>query len=255
MAGWLHRTTQNLSANAIRSDVRRRAREQQAAAMNDLLAGEPDALWESIAPHLDAALSELNDSDREAVLQRYFQRKSSREMSLSLGVSTEAAQKRVNRAVDRLRELFAQRGIAIGANGLIVFVTANAMQAAPSGLVATISAAALVAAPIKTSAAVATAKIIAMTTLQKTLVVSVIAAALGPGSIKPARPRSTAIRPSGARPRCKASRPFLRAGRTPWLPSTLGRCGPPWQQRPHRPLAPPKHRPLCHLHRPTCTPC
>ena len=181
LAGWLHRTTQNLSANAIRSDVRRRTREQQAAAMNDLLAGEPDALWESIAPHLDAALSELNDSDREAVLQRYFQRKSSREMSLSLGVSTEAAQKRVNRAVDRLRELFARRGIAIGANGLILLVTANAMQAAPSGLVATISAAVLVAAPIKTSAALATAKIIAMTTLQKTLVVSVIAAALGTG--------------------------------------------------------------------------
>src|SRR3989441_5873055 len=41
LSGWLHRTTQNLAANAVRSDVRRRAREQEAAAMNELLAAEP----------------------------------------------------------------------------------------------------------------------------------------------------------------------------------------------------------------------
>ncbi len=44
LSGWLHRTTQNLAANTVRSDVRRRAREQEAAAMNEL--HEPDAVWE-----------------------------------------------------------------------------------------------------------------------------------------------------------------------------------------------------------------
>src|SRR6266487_5692494 len=48
LSGWLHRTAQNLAANVVRSDVRRRAREQEAAAMNELLATEPDALWEHI---------------------------------------------------------------------------------------------------------------------------------------------------------------------------------------------------------------
>src|SRR6266705_588129 len=51
LSGWLHRTAQNLAANAVRSDVRRRAREQEAAAMNGL--HEPNAVWEHIAPHLD----------------------------------------------------------------------------------------------------------------------------------------------------------------------------------------------------------
>src|SRR5437899_5021282 len=58
LSGWLHRTTQNLAANAVRSDVRRRTREQEAAAMNEL--HEPDDVWEQVAPHLDKALGELS---------------------------------------------------------------------------------------------------------------------------------------------------------------------------------------------------
>ena len=61
LSGWLHRTVRNLAANAIRSEVRRRAREQEAATMNELLCAEPDPLWQEIAPHLDAALGELSD--------------------------------------------------------------------------------------------------------------------------------------------------------------------------------------------------
>src|SRR3974377_1427504 len=68
LSGWLHRTTQTLAANAVRSDVRRRAREQEAAAMNDLVATEPGAGWEEIAPHLDAALGELSEADRDALM-------------------------------------------------------------------------------------------------------------------------------------------------------------------------------------------
>lgn len=69
--------------------------------MNDLLFTGSDASWEEIAPHLDAALGELSDPDRDALLQRYFERKSAREMAQSLGTSEEAAQKRVSRAVER----------------------------------------------------------------------------------------------------------------------------------------------------------
>ena len=81
LSGWLHRTAQNIAAQTVRTDVRRRVREQEAAAMNELLAAEPDALWEHIAPHLDAALGELSEADRDAVLLRYFERKSASEMA------------------------------------------------------------------------------------------------------------------------------------------------------------------------------
>lgn len=144
--GWLHRTTQNLAANAVRSEVRRRIHEQEVAAMNELLATEPDTTWEHIAPHLDAALGELNDGERDALLLRYFQQKSAREIAQALGVSDEAAQKRVNRAVERLREFFAKRGVAVGASGLAAVLSANAVQAAPVALTATLASGALASA-------------------------------------------------------------------------------------------------------------
>jgi RNA polymerase sigma factor (sigma-70 family) len=166
LSGWLHRTAQNLAANAVRSEVRRRACEQEAAAMNELL--EPDAVWERIAPHLDAALGELSEADRDALLLRYFERKSAREMAQTLGTSEDAAQKRVSRAVERLRECLAKRGITIGASGLGVVLSANAVQAAPVGLSGTVStAAALAGAAIQTSTTIAAAKAVAMTTMHK----------------------------------------------------------------------------------------
>src|SRR5207249_9963497 len=129
LSGWLHRTAQNLAANAIRSDVRRRAREQEAAAMNE--SDKPDAVWEHIAPHLDNALGALSEVDRDALLLRYFEGKSAHEMALSLGLSDDAAQKRVSRAVERLREFFAKRGVTVGSSGRCYGINVKVVQAAP----------------------------------------------------------------------------------------------------------------------------
>ena len=80
LSSWLHRTAQNLAANVVRAEVRRRTREQEVASMSELLSAENDAAWEHVAPHLDLALSELAEPDRQAVLLRYFERKSAQEM-------------------------------------------------------------------------------------------------------------------------------------------------------------------------------
>ena len=182
LAGWLHRTAQNIAAQTVRTDVRRRAREQEAAAMNELLASSPEADWEQIAPHLDAALGDLTEPERDAVLLRYFQRQSARDMALTLGISDEAAQKRVSRAVDRLREFFAKRGVTVGASGLAVAISANAVQAAPVSLALTIStAAALTGTTLATTATVTATKALAMTALQKTVITATIAALAGVG--------------------------------------------------------------------------
>ncbi len=168
LSGWLHRTAQNLAANIVRSEVRRRAHEQEAAAMNQLLVAGTDASWEVIAPHLDAALGELNETERDAVLLRYFERKSARDMAEILGTSEDTAQKRVSRAVERLRELLSKRRLTIGAGGLVALISANAVQSAPTGLAATISTA------IKL-----TATTLGMTMLHKILITGLAAAAVG----------------------------------------------------------------------------
>lgn len=185
LSGWLHRTTQNLAANLIRTNTRRAAREQEAFAMNQLLADSETGLspvWTDIAPHLDAALDELDPADRDAVLLRYFEKKSARDMAAQLGISDDAAQKRVSRAVEKLRELFAKRGVTVGTGALAVVVSANAVQAAPAGLALAISATALAGtAATATTLIAATTKTIAMTTLQKTLVTATVAVLAGAG--------------------------------------------------------------------------
>ena len=181
LTGWLHCTTRNLAAKIVRADVRRRAREQEAAAMNELLSTDPDPLWKQIAPHLDTALGELEESDRDALLLRYFERKSAREMAKILNTSETAAQKRVSRAVERLREFFSKRGIAIGASGLVVVISTNAVQSAPLTLAGTISTATTLAGTtIHISTALVT-KAIAMTAMQKFAVVATATVLIGAG--------------------------------------------------------------------------
>ena len=124
--------------------------------MNEILSAEPDASWKQIAPHLDAALDELPEADRDAVLLRYFEKKSAQEIAEQLGISAEAAQKRVSRAVEKLREQFSKRKIAVGATGLSLLLAANAVQSAPIGLAVAISSAALAGTTLSTSTAIAT---------------------------------------------------------------------------------------------------
>ena len=114
--------------------------------MEQLLTNSESAAdWEQIRPALDEALDSLGDEDREALLLRYFKNQDFRAVGLALGVSDDAAQKRVSRAVERLREFFSKRNVTIGASGLAVLISANAVQSAPIGLAATISTAAILA--------------------------------------------------------------------------------------------------------------
>ena len=101
------------------------------------------ANWTHIEPLLDEAMHALDETDRAAVLLRYFENKSLREVGAALGTSDDAAQKRVSRAVERLREFFAKRGLSVGASGLAVVISANAIQMAPAGLTVSISSSVL----------------------------------------------------------------------------------------------------------------
>lgn len=180
LCAWLHQTARNIAAQTVRTDVRRRAREEEAATMNEPLANDPEIAWKEIAPHLDVALAELGEADREALMLRYFQNKPFHTIGFVLGVSDDAAQKCVTRAVERLRELFAKRGVTVSEGGLAVVISANAVQAAPAGLAASLSAISVAQTAVSTTV-VAASKTIAMTTVQKTLVTATVAVLAGAG--------------------------------------------------------------------------
>jgi len=180
LAGWLHRSTRYASLNYLRDTRRRIANERQA--MEQLIINSESAPdWLPIRPVLDEAMDSLGDEDREALLLRYFKNLDFRAVGLALGVSDDTAQKRVSRAVERLREFFSKRHVTIGASGLAVVLSANAVQAAPVGLAATISSAALAGTAISTSTIITATKTIAMTTIQKTAITAALAVVVGAG--------------------------------------------------------------------------
>ena len=85
-----------------------------------------DETWKRIAPVIDEAVESLGESDRNAVLLRFFNEKSHRETAIALGVSEDAAKKRVTRALEKLRSFFAGRGITLSAGLLASAVAAHA---------------------------------------------------------------------------------------------------------------------------------
>jgi len=181
LTAWLYQVTRRTAINVIRREARRQMREQISSELTAMNATTSD--WRDVEGLLDEAMDALDETDRTAVLLRYFENKSLREVGQVLGAGDNAAQKRVVRAVKRLREFFAKRGITVGASGLVVAVSANAIQAAPIGLAATVSSTALVAgASTVTASATATiTKAITMTTLQKTCIAASIIVAAGTG--------------------------------------------------------------------------
>lgn len=181
LCGWLHQTAQNIAAQTVRTIERRRAREREAATMNQLLSSASEISWEQIAPHLDAALGELGEPDRDALFLRYFKNYDLRTVGTTFGISDDAAQKRVSRALERLRAFLAKRGVTVGAGGLALVISANAVQAAPVGLAVTITATAIAGTAVFTSTAIATTTTIAMTTIQKAFVTATVAVLAGAG--------------------------------------------------------------------------
>jgi RNA polymerase sigma factor (sigma-70 family) len=172
ISGWLHRTTQNIAANLIRAEVRRRSREQEAFKMNHIHATQSEPSWSKIEPHLDAVLNELSDTDRETLLLRYFQNKSLREIGSCLGSTEDAAQKKVSRALERLRDLFASRGITVGASVLAIALTENTVHAAPAGLLAVASVPPSFAATAATTLpTVPLTAIVTLTAMKKTMLI------------------------------------------------------------------------------------
>jgi RNA polymerase sigma factor (sigma-70 family) len=142
LSGWLCRAARFTSANALTMQRRRQRREQEAYMQSTLDEPEPDA-WQQIAPMLDGAMEKLARKDHDALVLRYFEGKSFQEIGAALGASENAAKKRVNYALEKLRRSFSKRGISSTTAIISGAISANSVQAAPAVLAASASAAAL----------------------------------------------------------------------------------------------------------------
>ena len=181
LSSWLFQATRLTANNFLRGESRRRAREQEAYMQSTL--NEPaDEAWPRIAPLLDRAVETLGEADRRAILLRFYEGRNLRDVGAALGASEDAAKKRVNRAVEKLRNFFTKRGVVLPAATLTAALAANSVQAAPAGLAAAVSAAALAGTAVTTSTLIAaTTKTIAMTIFRKIAVTAALTVTIGAG--------------------------------------------------------------------------
>lgn len=171
LTGWLYTTTRNVAAKAVRGEVRRKQREQEAQAMHEL-SSDPIATvnWERLRPVIDAALDELSDRDREAVLWRCWDGRAYGEIAATLGVSEDAARMRVDRALDKLREQLAARGLTSTGVALAAALGGQAALAAPAGLAASVTSGALASTAVTSGGVVAAAKVFTFMSTAKIMV-------------------------------------------------------------------------------------
>jgi RNA polymerase sigma factor (sigma-70 family) len=177
LAGWLHRHTCYVAAAALRSELRRRTREQTAAAMQ-ALDQPPNADWSRLAPLLDDAVNALGEADRRAILLRFYEQHDLRAIGSELGVGEDAAQKRVARALEKLRGWLARRGVTSTAAALAALLGAHGVAAAPAGLAAKVAVTAASAAAAATSGAAALTVIEIMTHMKTKIAVAAAVAAV-----------------------------------------------------------------------------
>lgn len=234
--GWLFRVTRYSAANAMRTRARREHHERQAAAMNsELSAQASQQLWGRIEPALDELVDKLKPDDRDAILLRFYQKKSMAEVGAALGCSEDAAKKRISRALEKLREMMHRRGIATPFGAAIApLLLAGITQSAPAAMVAICTSAPTLAASAAVVGISKGAMALMMTAKMKIVaVVSVVAVALplgvgvgvliiGSGKESPATP------PTSRTPPAQIIEPQIAAA----VPTSAPATGPTTRIRP-----------------------
>jgi RNA polymerase sigma factor (sigma-70 family) len=177
LEGWLHETTRLTALSFLRGERRRQFREQEAYMQSTLQESADVSVWNQLAPLLDEAVSRLGKKDRDAVMLRFFKDQSVREVAAALKVNEAAAQRRVHRAVEKLRHFFSKRGVALSSVALTGAISTHSIQTAPALLAKSAAAVALAkgAATSISTITLAKATLIAMKT--KTIVTTTAAVA------------------------------------------------------------------------------
>ena len=149
LTGWLYTSARFAAAKLVRAERRRLNREEEF--MREPNDAAPEADWEQLRPVLDEVMHQLQETDREAILLRYFENRPFADIGARCGLNENAARMRVERALEKLRNLLARRGVTTVA-ALASVISAHAVQVAPASLAATLAATSLASASTGTLA-------------------------------------------------------------------------------------------------------
>jgi len=239
LSAWLHRTTCHAAANARRVAARRRRHERAAArlevAPEGPMSNDGRDRTGPLLDDLDRAIAALGEGDRRAVVERYLLGRTAAEVGRALGTSPRAAQKRLERAVGRLRTVLSRHGgpatagVAVTPVALAAILAAagpSPATAAPPTLAATAATPAAKAVADGLLAASAAARAKAAAAVAAVLVMAAAVAGVGWVRRPPVAPPAVADPIAAAIPPAEAAAGdpvgTLRSGLTVEL---LGVCG------------------------------
>jgi RNA polymerase sigma factor (sigma-70 family) len=163
LSSWLLSTTRYAALGQMKISARRKRHERRAAEMAKTeWVQDAERSWPQYEGDLDAALASLRESDRKAVVLRFYEHKSFDEIAAILGTAEEAARKRVSRAVEKLRGYFGVSHRSLPAATVTYFLFHKFTSEAPAGLAAKVAAGA-----VKPAAASACAQEVARQVIQQ----------------------------------------------------------------------------------------
>ena len=137
IGGWLLRATHYACANIQKKQQRQKIRERKAANMRQkgILSVGTTAMDAnaSLLLELDAAMRKLSTGDRDILVARFFQNQTARQIAHAFDISEAAAEKRLTRAVIKLRRIMARKNISLD-NMAITALLAGGAGTVPSAL-------------------------------------------------------------------------------------------------------------------------
>lgn len=138
LGAWLHRQTVRLALNTLRGESRRQKREQQSLDMQTNESSNQPA-WKEVMPHIDQAILELPEMDQSVLTLRFGESRSMKDIGQRLGLSAGAVEKRIARALEKLRNRLSRRGVTSSVAILSGFLASHSAEAAPPLLASTIT--------------------------------------------------------------------------------------------------------------------
>ncbi len=176
LAAWLYKTTLLEAKEWVRGELRRRRREQTAAELGTTMkTSDEQTAYRALLPLLDEALLSLREKDRTALLLRFYESQSLRDVGVALGVSEDTAQKRVAGALENVSRFFQRRGFKSASVASAAAALQHTTTAAPGFMATSATTAALKAAPVLTGFVVLIGRLLS---LSKPLMVSICAIAI-----------------------------------------------------------------------------
>ena len=146
---WLHRAALFESSKAMRAEhsSQRRQKLNHPDSISSTNEAENTA-WLLALPHLDGSLDKLSRSDRNVILQHYFEGKSFPAIAKQEGRPAGTIQKQCRRALDKLSRILRAKGATVSALTLAGCLTPKLAKAASPKLASAIAAQAITDASI-----------------------------------------------------------------------------------------------------------